>query len=111
MYAKRRIFIINFLNYIQENNVGMQRNAGNGGTGHGRKFLMGFSLVAWKRESSAVTPAEMGRWPLSGHKAEPHQKFATVAGSPISCISLHSHIIFLDIVEEIYNKDLSLCIN
>ena len=46
MYAKRRISIVNFLNYIQDNNVGMQRNAGNGGTGHGRKFLMGFSLVA-----------------------------------------------------------------
>src|SRR3981189_1855504 len=52
-----------------------------------------------------------GRWPLSGHKAEPHQKFATVASSPISCISLHSHIIILDIVEEIYNRDPSLCIH
>jgi len=30
MYAKRRISIVNFLNYIQDNNVGMQRNAGNG---------------------------------------------------------------------------------
>ena len=52
-----------------------------------------------------------GRWPLSGHKAEPHQKFAAVASSPISCISLHSHIIILDIVEEVYNRDPSLCIH
>src|SRR5580658_10293063 len=48
--------------------------------------------------------------PLSGHKAEAHQKSATTTASPISYISLPSHSFFSDIVEETYNKNPSLCI-
>ena len=47
------------------------------------------------------------------YKAEPvnpHQKIATAnIGSSVSCISLPSHILFLNVVEEIYNNDSSLC--
>src|SRR5580658_11288931 len=48
--------------------------------------------------------------PLSGHKAEAHQKSATTTASPISYISLPSHSFFSVIVEETYNKNPSLCV-
>jgi hypothetical protein len=67
---------------------------------------MGFSLVAWKREPR--DEAVNGRWQNSPAFRLPvhHQKLRPF---PISCISMHSHIIFSDIVEETYNKDPSLC--
>ena len=74
------------------------------GTGHGRKFLIGFSLVARKPVSTAICHSQhqVSRFQGPGHKAEPHQKFAT----------LPSHIFFLDTVKETCNNnnDPSLCI-
>jgi hypothetical protein len=48
--------------------------------------------------------------PLLGHKAEPHQKLATATASPISCISLPSHVFFLNLVKGNYNIEPSLSI-
>jgi hypothetical protein len=43
--------------------VGRQRNAGDGRSSHGHKFLIGFSLVAWKRER--LNPIKnLGPWLL-----------------------------------------------
>jgi hypothetical protein len=64
----------------------------------------------WEKQSWSLIFDGVKPLPLPGHKAKPYQKLVTMTASPISCISLPSHIFFLNLVKGNYNIEPSLSI-
>ena len=120
--AKRKILIVSFLNYIQEKNCGKAEKYR---SSRGYKILMGFALWPGSGRCGLPSPkyipiTRLCRWQNSpafrlctgnSTRLNPIKKLRPRLGFSISCISLPSHVFFLNLVKENYNIEPSLSIH